>query len=381
MIETVKRETLRSRERVIKAVNHEEADRIPIDLGFHYSTGISAFAYKNLRDYLGLPDKPIEIIDINQFLARVDTDVLERFHCDAVLLNPGAASKKAWNPRGNYVFQIPADCMMERQSDGAWAKISQSACYMPEGGFFFDAAPQAPSDEDEHIARYAKEAERIFKDSDYYTMYIGYGAYFDGTNADSLCKMLTDPGEFVEDMAYAHKRQMRSLRKVIGEMGGYIQAVALNADLGSQAGPLCGPELYAKLCAPFVREFCDYVHQNSDVKVFIHSCGSIKRFMKILIECGVDIFNPVQINAAEMDPASLKDEFGTEAVFWGGGCDTQKVLGCKTPEQVAANVKELTGVFKPGGGFVFNQVHNIMGNVPPENIVAMLDAAYGESFY
>lgn len=170
-------------------------------------------------------------------------------------------------------------------------------------------------------------------------------------------------------------------KKVIDTMGKHIQAIAINSDLGSQMGPLCNPKLYDDLCAPFVKEFCDFVHQNSDLKIFIHSCGSMKAFLPTLIDCGVDIFNPVQITAANMDPVQLKKEFGDRATFWGGGCITQGVLNNGTPLDVANNVRELVKIFKPGGGFVFNQVHNIMGDVRPENIVAMLDTAYEESFY
>ena len=164
-------------------------------------------------------------------------------------------------------------------------------------------------------------------------------------------------------------------------MGGYIQAIAINSDLGTQNNVMCNPDVYAELCAPFVKDFCDFVHRNSDCKVFLHSCGSIRRVMPILIDCGVDIFNPVQISAQGMDPTELKKEFGNKATFWGGGCDTQNILGTASPEQVRKNVRMLTEIFKPGSGFVFNQVHNIMGNVSPENIVAMLDEAYEQSWY
>jgi uroporphyrinogen decarboxylase len=123
------------------------------------------------------------------------------------------------------------------------------------------------------------------------------------------------------------------------------------------------------------------VHQNSDLKIFLHCCGSMKPFIPSLIESGVDIINPVQISAANMDPEALKREFGDKMTFWGGGCNTQQILNNGTPEDVRKNVRELVRIFKPGGGFIFNQVHNIMGDVKPENVVAMLDTAYEESFF
>ncbi len=379
-----KRETMKSRERVLRTINHQPVDRMPIDLGFHYSTGISAFAYWNLREYLGLSTDNIEVPDMFQFLARVDEDVLKRFHCDCILLNPGWKKTARWNPRGKYNFIIPQGAAPEMQPDGSWVIGRGNArTKMPKGGFFFDGAAPSLEDttEDEMLGRYAAEAERIFNETDYFTMFIGYHAYFVCDDIDWQCRMITDPEEILEENRRIHEDQIRSVTKVINSMGNHIQAIAINSDLGSQNGPLCNPALYDDLCAPFVKQFCDFVHQNSDLKIFIHSCGAIRPFIPTLIDCGVDIFNPVQISARDMDPLSLKKEFGDRATFWGGGCNTQSVLNMGTPEEVAANVRELVGIFKPGGGFVFNQVHNIMGDVKPENIVTMFDTAYGESFF
>ena len=381
---TLKEETLTSRERVIRAINHQPVDRMPIDLGFHYSTGISAFAYWNLREHLGLSTGNIEVIDLFQFLARVDEDILKRFHCDCMLLNPGSAKKHRWNPRDKYSFLLPASVTPQLAEDGSWIlEKTDRRMRMPQGGFFFDGQGFNTGDEteDELIAAYAKEAERIYKETDFYTMYIGYHAYFCCDDIDWQCNMITDPHLILEENERIHENQIKHVKKVIDSMGRHIQAIAINSDLGSQMGPLCNPELYNDLCAPYVKKFCDFVHQNSDLKIFIHCCGSVKPFIPVLIECGVDIFNPVQISAANMDPSELKREFGGKATFWGGGCNTQKVLNMGTPEAVVQNVRELVSIFKPGGGFVFNQVHNIMGDVKPENIVTMLDTAYEESFY
>ena len=356
---------------------------MPIDLGFHYSTGISAFAYWNLREYLGYSTSNIEIIDMMQFLARVDEDILKRFHCDCILLNPGSKNRHQWNPRGKYNFFIPKSAEPVKGNDDSWVlreKDSQSK--MPKGGFFFDGNYSMPEDNtaDENLQRYAREAERIYKETDYFTMYTGYHAYFRCADIDWQCDMITDPDSVFLENKRIHEEQIRSVTKLIGSLGGYIQAIAINSDLGSQMGPLCDPLLYDDLCAPFVKKFCDFVHENSDLKIFLHSCGSIRRFMPTLIDCGVDIFNPVQISANEMNPLTLKKEFGDKVTFWGGGCNTQTVLNIGTPADVSQNVRELVSIFKPGGGFIFNQVHNIMGNVSPQNIVAMLDTAYEESF-
>ena len=169
--------------------------------------------------------------------------------------------------------------------------------------------------------------------------------------------------------------------KVIDAFGQYIQLVTMSDDMGTQNGPMCNPQYIKEFCMPYYKRFCDFVHANSDIKVFLHNCGSIKELIPLLIDAGIDVLNPVQISADNMDPQELKDEFGDQICFWGGGCNTQRVLGTGTPESVASNVRQLVRIFKKNSGFVFNQVHNIMGNVPPENIVAMLDTAYEESFY
>jgi uroporphyrinogen decarboxylase len=169
--------------------------------------------------------------------------------------------------------------------------------------------------------------------------------------------------------------------KVIKSMGRYIQCIGTGSDLGTQTAPMVNPVIYEELVAPYLKKFCSFIHENSDCKVFMHCCGSIKPFIPILTDCGIDILNPVQISAKNMDPNDLKDNYGNEMTYWGGGCDTQNILNVGSPEDVKENVRNLIKIFKPGTGFVFNQVHNIMGDITPENIVTMFDTAYEESFY
>ncbi len=376
-------ETMTSRQRVLNTINHLPVDRMPIDLGMHYSSGISAFAYQNLREHLRLPTNNIQIPDMVQFLAKVDEDVLTRFHCDCMLLHPGWKRTNQWNPRGKYTFTVPSTAIPKIQSDGGYiVERKNTTMKMPEGGFFFDGGWPGfyDGDQDEEMDATAREAERIYKETDFFTAYIGFPAFFNPTDMDWQCRMLTDPDEILAENQQSLENELIKAKKVMNSMGKYIQAICINSDLGSQNGPLCRPSLYEALCAPFVKKFCDYVHENSDLKIFLHCCGSIKPLIPILIECGVDILNPVQISAGNMNPAELKVEYGDKITFWGGGCDTQNVLNNGTPEEVAENVRKLIGIFKPGGGFVFNQVHNIMGDIRPENIIAMLDTAYEESW-
>jgi uroporphyrinogen decarboxylase len=376
-------EYMTSRQRVLNAINHLPVDRMPIDLGMHYSTGISAFAYWNLREYLGLPTDNIEIVDMVQFLARVDKDILEKFHCDCMLLQPSWSGTHIWNPRDKYNFKIPVTAKPQLNIAGDWQVKHKGKMRMPKNGFFFDGdwLGFEERDEDEVIRLYSIEAERIFKETNYFTSFISLSGFFKEADIEWHCKMITDPKEIIEENKQLLKSEIKRAGKIINSMGGYIQGICLGGDLGSQSGPLVRPSIYQELCAPFLKELCSFIHRNSDLKIFMHSCGSIKQFIPMLIDSGVDVLNPVQISANNMDPRDLKKEFGNKITFWGGGCDTQRVLNVSNPEGVAENVKELVKIFKPESGFVFNQVHNIMGDIKPENIISMLETAYKESFY
>ena len=383
------KETLTSRERVIRTLNREPVDHLPIDLGSHMSTGISAFAYWHLREYLGLPTDDIWVPDVVQFLAYVDEDVRRRFHVDCILLEPRWTKAVRWHPRGEYSFEIPANLNPQQNGSGDWVvRRGEDEMRMPEGGFFFDGAWMSKwgnLSEEGHIALYAREAERIYKETPYATNYVGYsrGPSFPSffQDLDQAVRMLLEPQAVIEENARACDQAIAHFFKINKAMGQYLQLLTIGNDMGMQNGPLCRPVVIDYCCGPFYRRFCQFVHRYSDIKVFMHNCGSIKPLIPMIIDWGVDVLNPVQISAADMDPRELEAEFGDDIIFWGGGCDTQNVLSRATPDIVAAHVRELVRVLKPGGGFVFNQVHNILGDVPPENVVAMFDAAYEESFY
>ncbi len=377
------RETLTSRERVVRTLNRQPVDRYPIDLGSHFSTGISAFAYWRLRAHLGLALDDIWVPDVVQMLAHVDGDILERFHCDCVLLWPRWSAEQRWQPYDAYRFAMPAAMPLQRQPDGGWqVRQGRRQMRMPARGHFFDGewiSDWRTEPPEEVLAATAREAERIFKETPYASNYMGYGAYFEGI--EGAVQMLLAPDE----VRARHEAQLQAnlahVARVIEAMGQYIQLITINADMGLQTGPMCRPSLLAELTMPYIARFCDFVHRHSDCKVFLHCCGSIRPLIGMLAEAGVDALNPVQISADDMDAADLKRDHGHRIVFWGGGCDTQRVLGVGTPDDVRANVRALVGALKPGGGFVFCQVHNVLGDVPPENIVAMLDTAYAESWY
>lgn len=372
---------MKRRERVLKTIRHEIPDRVPIDLGVHFSTGISAFAYYHLRKHLGLSTDHIEVCDNMQMLARVDEDILEIFHCDCILLNPPPKKSSVWHVRDDYRFLVRDSFMPVKTDNGDWIFASGSSkIRMPVNGYFFDGDwLNLSSGFEEMIRETAPRAERIYKETDYFTMLMGFSGFFDGI--EFACDMYTDPDEIIMLQERRLDEQNKKIDFVIEHLGSHIQAVELNSDLGMQNGPMLDPLMYERFCYPYISKFCRYIHDHSDYQIFLHSCGAIEPLLPYIIRAGVDILNPVQISADGMSSKLLKEKYGKDICFWGGGCDTQRILGAGTTDDVRQNVKELMEVFKPGGGFVFNQVHNIMGNVPPENIAAMLETAYQGSFY
>ena len=265
-------ETMTSRERVIRTLNREPVDRMPIDLGLYFGTGISAFAYWSLREYLGLSTDNIRVTDTVQFLARIDDDVQERFHSDCILLQPPWLETMRWNPRGKYEFTIPADMAPQRSEEGGWVvekaypKGKSQRMRMPEGGFFFDGNWLGVShwhnrSEDEWFAECAREAERIYKETPYATMFMRY-AFFGGIN--HAIRMQLEPDAVLEAGARACENHINSFRKVNDAMGEYLQLVMVGDDMGTQKSPICDPKDIDRFCGSFYKKFCDFVHENSD---------------------------------------------------------------------------------------------------------------------
>jgi uroporphyrinogen decarboxylase len=368
---------LSSRDRVRRTFDRQSVDRMPIDLGAHLSTGISAFAYARLREHLGLPEKPIRIIDPVQFLAHVDDDVLERFSCDVRILRAPWAATRPWTPRDGRTFQVPAAMEPQLQADGSWmVSRNGQTMRMPAGGYFFDGG--WPSFDDrpwlQQAAALRTEAERLRATGSAVFLMQSVWAFF-SDNPDWLMRAAEDPEAMAAENAKRCDEAIAHVGRLIDLLGDRVDIIDMNADLGAQKAPMIGPKLYQQVSFPFVKRVIDFIHANSDWKVFMHSCGAICPLIPYLADAGVDALNPVQISASGMDPQVLKQRFGKRLVFWGGGCNTQQVLGTGTPDEVRANVRQLVGTLGAGGGMVFTAVHNIMGDVPPQNIVAMYDEA------
>jgi hypothetical protein len=400
---------------VLKAVSFQEPDRVPIDLGGMKASGIAAATYIRLKERLGIRT-PTRILDPRFMIADVEEEVRRRFRVDVVPVDlsciTGAVRPQSeWVPRtlfdGSSVLFPPGTAIRE-DADGGWTLLAEggspSTFRMPRGGYYFDDTafnrgdgidplqfrPQSDIP-DQHLRMMADYAGDLYRSTDYALLGWGFGVCFLGLSLitdrrnnvtqgmpdEWMMMLMTEKETCHEIMDRSVEATIKCLKLVDEAVGDFCFAWGIASDdSGTQRCEFIHPDLWAEMIKPHYTKLCGWIHAHTPMKVFLHSCGSIPRLIPHWIEAGVDILNPVQTSAAGMDPRTLKAELGRKIVFWGGGCDTQTVLPNATPDEVREHVKERMGVFAPGGGFVFTQVHNIQAKVPVENVEAMLDAAY-----
>jgi hypothetical protein len=336
-------------------------------------------------------------------------DLVDRLGIDVLPVEPPVQffglrreNWKPWKLWDGTEVQVPGQFDVEVDGEGNWLIHSEGdpaktvEGKMPKGGFYFDMASMIevhadfkPPDLDEvkaqnHITNnelelLAARAEKLRRDTDK-ALLLGcwgkVGLSWVGSIPDFLCLLVLDP-EYVKDLFEIRtETALQNMEKLKSYLGDSIDILGLDgADYGSQNNEMLSPELFEELFLPFFKQQNDWVHANTNWKTWQHTCGSVTRIIPMLIASGLDILNPIQTSAAGMDPAWLKDEFGTRITFWGGGVDTQKTLPFATTEEVEKEVAERIRIFAPGGGFVFNTIHNIQQQTPPENIVAAYDTA------
>jgi len=372
-----------SRRRVEAALNHQESDRVPYDLGGTILTGIHEQAYRRLRSHLGLPENKVQIEDPIQQLAVVDEDMKRRLHVDVYGINPGKAriaSRPPWS-------EASYDKLQDEWGIEWWKPQN--------GGFYYDMRrhPLAGIDTVQELAKYkfpdpldpgryegmAQRADDLMNRRQL--------AYVLGRNAPGIfeialwmrgfenfyCDMLANVAFAEALLDIIMEIKMKYWARALEVVGPNVMMVSEADDLASQDRCLVSPELYRKLIKPRHTKLFTFIKRRArvPVKIFYHSCGAIAELIPDLIESGVDVLNPVQVSAAGMETRQLKKDFGKDIAFYGGGIDTQQVLPRGTPAQVREEVKRRIDDLAPGGGFIFNTVHNIQADVPAENIVAM----------
>lgn len=375
---------MNSRERVITALQHQKPDRVPIDLGATVVSSIAISTYGALRRHLGLADKPLRVLEFVQQIAIVDEDVLDRFGVDVIPVFANPSSTPAM------VLKESDGTMSFRDDFGAVLRRPPGCHYydwqeFPLSEPSIDALAEMPWPDPSDPARYAglKEAVqalRVRTDRALFGMApCGHDLFNQLFRVRGMENGLMDL--LVErDFAEAFLDRLcetlcTAQRRFLTEVGPWLDVHFAADDLAGQNGPLIGPDLYRQLIKPRQARILATIREHTSAKIFYHTCGAVTPFLDDLIEIGVDIINPVQVSAAGMDTAELKKRYGSRLGFWGGGCDTQRILPYGTPQEVRSEVRRRMQDLAPGGGFVFNPVHNIQPNVPPENVVAMFDAA------
>ena len=373
-----------SRERVRAALEHRASDRIPFDLGGSRVTGIHIDAYRRLRAILGLPAGEARVGDLTQQLADVEPDVLGALGCDVRAVVPRSGSGY------HREFREDGECRTFVDEWGVGRRMLRAGglyydSYAPPLAGEIDAAaveafPWPDATDPARVAGMAEEARRYALDE---RRAVHVGSICGGLS-EGLFKLRGFEDGYMDlaaDPALARKIMERILEvklaywaAVLPHLDGLVDVVGEADDLGGQDRTLFAPATYRELVKPLHRELFAFLHAHTDASVFFHSCGAVRELIPDLIEIGVDILNPVQVSAAGMDTASLKREFGRDLVFWGGGVDTQHVLGSGTPAQVRSEVHRRVEDLAAGGGFVFAAVHNVQPNVPPENLLTMRSA-------
>ncbi len=371
------------RERIQAAINHRAHDKLAIDIGATFATGITARAYHALRQTLELGGDPIRIDDPAQLLAEVEIPVLKALGSDVVGVRAYGGhfyGWHAWELSPGLEVLVAKNIEIQKRSDGGWDQYIDGKLknIMPREGLYFDSAEYTPwytygpKLYTEAVLRNLEDRLSYYQtETDYAVFYNSPFSISNATNPDYSCALLIEKEEAQERIGVWMDSLLENLKMVLDVLRDRADVISFSGDAGSQRKALCPPEVYREMIVPQVRRVTDYVHKHSNIKCFLHSCGSVYELIECFIEMGMDILNPVQLSAANMEPERLAREFGGRIVFWGGGCDTQHALPHHTPEGVRQEVRDRLGVFARQPGYVFSQVHNIQPDVPVENILAM----------
>ena len=408
-----------SRKRVIDALNHRQPDRVPIDFGGTSVTGIHVSCVAALRDYYGLEHRPVKVHEPYQMLGLPDEDLKQAMGIDVdgvfrrkTMFGFPNENWRQWDFNGlevlvaeKFVTTVAenGDTLIYPEGDRSAAPSGR----MPKGFHFFDAIVRQNHFDEDHLDPADNLEEfKPLTDEDVAAIAVdvrlaraGGRAVIAGLGGTAFGDIALVPAPFLKEPRgirdvtewYVSTRSRRdyihqvfsrqceiaigNLKRIHAAIGDEVDAVFVcGTDFGTQSSAFCSVPSFRELWMPYYAQVCGWIHKHTTWKCFKHSCGSVARFYDSFIEAGFDIMNPVQCSAVGMDPTMLKEKYGDRLVFWGGGIDTQQVLPFGTEAEVREHVLRRCETFAPGGGFVFNSVHNIQAGTPVENIVAMLDA-------
>ncbi|MFZ4774788.1 MAG: uroporphyrinogen decarboxylase family protein [Terrimicrobiaceae bacterium] len=408
-----------SKERLRAAIEHRQPDRLPMDFGASFITGIHCSVVENLRRHYKLAPQPVKVCEPYQMLGLVEDDLREAMHVDTTSIFPNRTifgfvneNWKPWRTPWGQDVLVSEHFQVDERPDGTYIypqgdrSVAPSG-HLPRTGYFFDSIIRQGEIDEDHLKvednleefgamkpdeeAYWREQAELFRGSDHAVV-----THLNGTCLGDIAlvpapfltapkgvrdiaqwymTVATDPDFVIElfdrqvDIALGN---LVKLREIAGDVIDVV--VVCGTDFGTQESTFCSRATYEEIWQPRYRRINDWIHKNTPWKTFKHSCGAIESFLPDIIESGFDIINPVQCSAKGMDAKNLKEKHGDRITFWGGGVNTQKTLPFGTPEEVRVEVLERCETFAPGGGFVFNAIHNVQALTPTENVVAMIDA-------
>ena len=408
-----------SRQRVLDTLNHKQPDRLPIDIGGTAVTGMHVSCVAELRDYYGLEKRLAKVSDPFQMLGLVEEDLQEAIGTDVINVSAGKnlfgfrqENWKEWRAPWGQDVLVPGDFNTTEDNENFYIYPEGDMTVPPSGklpksSYFADAIIRQeeidddnlnPEDNLEEFGIYSEEeidrhASAIIEASKTgKAVLAALGGTALGDIALVPAPFLKHPKgirdvaewymstamrqEYIEEVFDKQTQiAIQNLDAINKKAGDRLDAVYVcGTDFGTQIATFCSPNTFRELYMPYYKRVNDWIHQNTGWKTFKHSCGAIEPFMPLLIEAGFDIINPVQCSAVGMEPQPLKDKYGANLTFWGGGVDTQQVMPFGTPAEVREQVLERCEIFGKNGGFMFSAVHNIQGKTPVANIAAMIDA-------
>ena len=411
------------REHVLRTVNYQPTDRVPVDLGGTHCSGAHVSVVSGLREALGLDKggEPVKVIDPYQMLGEVADDLRKALELDVVMMPTPKnflgfenADWKEWTTFDGTNVLVPGKFNTQPESNGDILQYPQgdksvpASARMPKGGFYFDAIiRQDPIDEgklnpadnledfavlsEADLRFYQQQADQLYNNTDVAIVATIPGAAF-GDIALVPGAFIKHPKgirdieewyistvsrkEYIKEVFSGQAEiALKNLEKIYQAVGNKVQMVWMDGtDLAAQNTLFCSPDGYRDLYLPYAKKLNDWIHANTEWKTIKHCCGGCEPLIEVLIEAGYDILNPVQCSAKGMEPQHLVDKYGGRIVFWGGGVDTQQTLPFGTPQQVREQVAERVKIFGRKSGFIFNPIHNIQCNTPIENVLAMFEA-------
>jgi len=409
---------MNSRERMKLSLNHKEPDRIPIDLAGMRSSGISAIAYNNLMKELSIISSFPKMYDFMQQIVYPEKEIRDLFHIDTI--DAGQAFLKDEKDWKEWVLNDGSKCLIPKyliinidEDKNVFIKDKRGlvvgikpkdSLYVDQNYWVYGDLPKIPEiikDEDLNkdlwsipsppwhldifneiqLDIFTNKIKKLHSKTDYVIMiepgftFFQKGTFLRGME-NFICDICLDTKGVERLFEKLMEKYLAFTNRILKNVGEYIDIIVFGDDLGMQTGPFIPPKIFKSLFKQRYKKLWNYIHSNSNCKVFLHSCGSIYELIPHLIEAGLDILNPIQTNTLNMEPEKIKKEFGKYITLWGGGCDTRNVLLNGSPSEVKEDVKSRIEILSKNGGYVFNQIHNILADIPPRNTIAMFEAAY-----